>query len=331
MIRRRSLLAASLAATPLAHPALAQGEAQGSGGWPSRPVRVIVPWPPGGSTDVMTRLLSEQLAQRLGQPFVVENRPGASGNIGMDAVAKAAPDGYTMGPATVANLAINQYAYARMPHDPERDLAPVALTWEMPNVAVVAPQHVPARTLQEFIAWAKAKRGGITYGSPGVGTTPHLSGALLAQRAGYEATHVPYRGAAHIIPTLLSGDLNFALDNLASYVPVIQEGRLRALAVTSAERWPTLPEVPTMAEAGVPDFTVTSWCAIAFPGGVPRPVIDRLNAAIRAVTEEPAFRQRLLQVGAKALWSTPEAAADHAARQRPIWRDLVQLTGARIE
>ena len=131
--------------------------------------------------------------------------------------------------------------------------------------------------------------------------------------------------------TLLSGDLNFALDNLASYVPVIQEGRIRALAVTSAERWPTLPEVPTMAEAGVADFVVTSWCTIAYPAGVPRPIMDRLNAAIRQVAEEPGFQQRFLQVGARALWSTPEAAAEQAARQRPMWRDLVQLTGARIE
>ena len=328
MLRRRSLFtAATLAAAPLARPALAQG----GGAWPDRPVRVLVPWPPGGSTDVLTRLMSEQLSQRLGQPFVVENRPGASGNIGMDAIAKAAPDGYTLGPATIANLSINQFAYKNMGHDPERDLVPVALTWEMPNVAVVSPQHVPVQDLQGFVAWAKAKRGGITYGSPGVTTTAHLSGALLAQRAGFEASHVPYRGAAQVIPTLLSGDLNFAIDNLASYLPVIQEGRLRGLAVTSAERWPTLPQVPTMAEAGVPDFVVTSWCTLAFPAGVPRPIVDRLNAAIRQASAEPSVQQRFQQVGAKVLWSTPEDAAAHAARQRPMWRDLVQLTGARIE
>jgi tripartite-type tricarboxylate transporter receptor subunit TctC len=331
MLRRRSLFttAATLAATapPFARPALAQG----AGAWPDRPVRVLVPWPPGGSTDVLTRLMCEQLSQRLGQPFVVENRPGASGNIGMDAIAKAAPDGYTLGPATIANLSINQFAYKSMGHDPERDLLPVALTWEMPNVAVVSPQHVPVQDLQGFVSWAKAKRGGITYGSPGVTTTAHLSGALLAQRAGFEASHVPYRGAAQVIPTLLSGDLNFALDNLASYLPVIQEGRLRGLAVTSAERWPTLPAIPTMAEAGMPDFVVTSWCTLCFPAGVPRPVVDRLNAAIRQVSAEPAVQGRYQQVGAKLLWSTPEDAAAHAAKERPRWRDMVQLTGARIE
>ena len=329
MLRRRLLTAATLAAAPtLARPALAQGA---GGAWPDKPVRVLVPWPPGGSTDVLTRIVCEQLAQRLGQPFVVENRPGASGNIGMDAIAKAAPDGYTLGPATIANLSINQFAYKNMGHDPERDLLPVALTWEMPNVAVVSAQHVPVQDLQGFIAWAKNKRGGITYGSPGVTTTAHLSGALLAQRAGFEATHAPYRGAAHLIPTMLSGDLNFAIDNLASYLPTVQEGRLRALAVTSAERWPSLPNVPTMAEAGVPDFVVTSWCTLAFPAGVPRPIVDRLNAAIRQVAAEPAMQARVQQVGAKVLWSTPEDAAAYAAKQRPMWRDLVQLTGARIE
>jgi len=330
LLRRRHLVTAATlaaAASPLARPALAQG----AGSWPDKPVRVLVPWPPGGSTDVLTRLMCEQLSQRLGQPFVVENRPGASGNIGMDAIAKSAPDGYTLGPATVANTSINQFAYRSMGHNPERDLLLVALTWEMPNVAVVSPQHVPVEDLKGFIAWAKAKRGGVTYGSPGVGTTPHLSGALLAQRAGYEGIHAPYRGAAHIIPTLLSGDLNFALDNLASYLPVIQEGRLRGLAVTSAERWPTLPNVPTMAEAGIPDFVVTSWCTLAFPAGVPRPIVDKLNAAIRQVAAEPSVQGRYQQVGAKVLWSTPEDAAAYAAKQRPMWRDLVQLTGARIE
>ena len=326
-LTRRTLLQLAAASTAAASLPRAAGAAD----FPTKPVTLICPWPPGGSTDVLTRLMSEQLSQRLGQPFVVENRPGASGNIGMDAIAKAAPDGYTLGPATVANASINQCAYRNMGHDPERDLLLVALTWEMPNVAVVSPQHVPVEDLKGFIAWAKAKRGGITYGSPGVGTTPHLSGALLAQRAGYEATHAPYRGAAHLIPTMLSGDLNFAIDNLASYLPNIQEGRLRGLAVTSAERWPSLPNVPTMAEAGIPDFVVTSWCTLAFPAGVPRPIVDRLNAAIRQVAAEPSVQGRFQQVGAKVLWSTPEDAAAHAAKQRPMWRELVQLTGARIE
>lgn len=326
-LTRRGLLGTALAA-PLATPALVQ--AQGAA-WPTRPVRVIVPWPPGGSTDVLARLLCEQMQSKLGQPFVVENRPGAGGNIGADAIAKSAPDGYTMGPVTVGGWSINQYLYARLPYDPERDITPISMHWELPNVLVVPAQHVPATSLQEFVTWAKAKRGGVSYGSPGVGTTPHLSGAMLTNRLNIEAVHVPFRGAAQTIPAMLSGDVNFALDNLASYVPVIQEGRMRALAVTSAERWPTLPDVPTMAEAGVPDFVVTSWCAMAFPAGVPQPITDRAAAAMRESAQDQAVQERFLRTGARAVWSTPQEAAARAARERPMWREVVRISGARLE
>jgi tripartite-type tricarboxylate transporter receptor subunit TctC len=323
MTTRRALLAAPLLAAPSL--ALAQGE------WPQRPVRIIVPWPPGGSTDVLARLLAERMQALLGQPFVVENRPGAGGNIGADAIAKSAPDGHTMGPVTVGGWSINQYLYARLPYDPERDIQPISMHWELPNVLVVPAAHVPATTLAEFIAWARARRGGLAFGSPGVGTTPHLSGAMFTSRLSIDGTHVPFRGAAQTIPAMLSGDVHFALDNLASYVPVIQEGRMRALAVTSAERWPTLPEVPTMAEAGVADFVVTSWCAMAFPAGVPAPIVARANAAMRTAAAEPAFQQRFLSAGARALWSTPEDAASRAARERPMWREVVRVSGARLE
>jgi len=297
----------------------------------SRPVRVIVPWPPGGSTDVLARFLAEQMSQRLGQPFVIENRAGAGGNIGADAIAKSAPDGYTMGPVTVGGWSINQFLYARLPYDPERDILPISMHWELPNVLVVSAAHVPATTVQEFIAWARARPGGVSYGTPGVGTTPHLSGAMFTSRLNIEGVHVPFRGAAQTIPAMLSGDVNFALDNLASYVPVIQEGRMRALAVTSAERWPTLPNVPTMAEAGVPDFVVTSWCAMAFPAGVPRLIMERAAAVIREVSDTSLMQDRFLRAGARAIWSTPEEAAARAARERPMWREVVRLSGARLE
>jgi len=328
MIARRTLLGTALAlplVLPLAAPALAQPA------WPSRPVRVIVPWPPGGSTDVLARFLAEQMSQRLGQPFVIENRAGAGGNIGADAIAKSAPDGYTMGPVTVGGWSINQFLYARLPYDPERDILPISMHWELPNVLVVSAAHVPATTVQEFIAWARARPGGVSYGTPGVGTTPHLSGAMFTSRLNIEGVHVPFRGAAQTIPAMLSGDVNFALDNLASYVPVIQEGRMRALAVTSAERWPTLPNVPTMAEAGVPDFVVTSWCAMAFPAGVPRLIVERAAAVIREVSDTPLMQDRFLRAGARAIWSTPEEAAARAARERPMWREVVRLSGARLE
>ncbi|WP_270938625.1 Bug family tripartite tricarboxylate transporter substrate binding protein [Falsiroseomonas oryzae] len=322
-VTRRTLLAAGAAS--LATPAIAQAP------WPNRPVRVIVPWPPGGSTDVLARILAEQKQQKLGQSFVLENRPGAGGNIGADALAKSAPDGYTMAPLTLGAWHINQFLYTRLPYDPQRDFQPISMHWELPNVVVVSAQHNPSTSLQQFIAWAKAQRQGISYGSPGVGTTAHLSGALFTSRLGIDGTHVPFRGAAQIIPAMLAGDLNVAIDNLASYVPVIQEGRARALAVTGAERWPTLPDVPTMAEAGVPDFVVTSWCAMAFPAGVPRPIVERASAVIREISSEPAMQDRFLRTGARAVSSTPEAVTERVARERPMWQEVVRISGARLD
>jgi tripartite-type tricarboxylate transporter receptor subunit TctC len=326
-IRRRTLLLAAAGAAALARPALAQGA---GASWPERTVRVIVPWPPAGSTDVLVRLYAERLQAALGQNFVVENRPGAGGNIGIDAVAKSQPDGHTMGIAAVAHFSINPYLYARLPYDP-KDLMPVGVAWELPNVAVVPAQHNPSKTLAEFIAWAKARPGGITYGSPGVGTTPHLSGALFATRAGFEATHVPFRGAAQAIPVMLKGELDFALDNLASYVPVLQEGKMRALAVTSAARFPTMPEVPTMAEAGIADFVVTSWQTFVFPAGTPAAAVRKLNAALKTISEDPAMQKRFLDVGAAMAWSTPEEARARAEREKPMWQEAVRISGARVE
>ncbi|TCZ53189.1 Bug family tripartite tricarboxylate transporter substrate binding protein [Roseicella aquatilis] len=328
MVHRRTLLlGAPLAAASLAAPALAQS----AGDWPNRPVRVIVPWPPGGSTDVLARLLSEQLSAKLGQSFVLENRPGASGNIGMEAIAKAAPDGYTQGPATIANLSVAQFLYAKLPFDPERDFSLVSLHWELPNVVVAPAQFTPPDNLQDFIGWLKSRRNGASYGSPGVGTTAHLSGALFCDRQKIDGQHVPFRGAAQIIPAMLSGDLTFAIDNLASYIPVIAEGRMKAYAVTSPERWPTLPNIPTMAQAGVPDFVITSWCAWVGPAGMPRPIVDKVNAAMKEVAADPAMQQRFLQTGARCRWSTPEEAAAHAARQRPMLAEMVKISGARME
>ncbi|MFC3123682.1 Bug family tripartite tricarboxylate transporter substrate binding protein [Pseudoroseomonas globiformis] len=327
MIRRRSLIGSAALATawPLARPSVALAQ----GGWPERTIRLVVPYPPGGSTDVVTRLYAERMGALLGQPVVIENKPGASGNIGADAVAKAAPDGYTIGVANVSGLAINPFLFESMPFDPVRDLAMLGMTYEMPNVAVVPAARSKATTLQDFIAWARTKPGGPTYGSTGIGQTTHLSGALLFGRTGIEATHVPYRGAAQTIPALLAGDVDFTIDNLASYVPLIRDGQMRALAVTSAQRWPTLPEVPTMAEAGLPDFVVTVWGTFIAPAATPRPVVERLNTAMRQVAADPAFARRVLESGATVLSSSPEEAAARAERERPMWRDLVQSSGAR--
>ena len=326
LINRRTLMVGTLATATVAATAVS---AQTN--WPDRPVRIIVPYPAGGSADVLARLYAEGLKERLGQPFIIENRPGAGGNIGIDMVAKSPADGYVVGSATIGQFSINQFLYARMPFDPERDIVPVSLSYELPNVAVVASQHVPAKTLQEFITWVKARPSGVTYGSPGIGTSPHLSAALFTTRTGIKAVHVPFRGAAQTIPAMLAGDVTFAIDNLASYISVIEGGQMRALAVTSAERWPTLPNVPTMAEAGIPNFVVTSWAAFVVPNGTPRPVIDKLSATIKAIAAEPAMKARFLTAGARILSSTPEAALAHAAKERERWREAVRISGAKAQ
>ena len=323
MLSRRALLGSATAA--LAAPALAQPS------YPDRPVRLVCPYPAGGATDVLTRILADGMRERLRQPVVVENRSGAGGNIGVDVVAKSAPDGYVLGTAPVGNFIINPFLYRSMPYDPMRDLTPVSLAFEVPNVAVVSEKFVPARSMKDFLAWAKAKPGGVVYGTSGVGTSAHLCSELLFKRAGVACTHVPFRSAAQVIPAMLSGDVDFAIDNLASYAGVIQQGQMIALGMTTAERWPTMPQVPTMAEAGVPDFVVTAWSALIGPAGLPMPVQDRLSAAVQSVAADPAIRQRFLVAGGQALASTPTDARERMDRERPMWKEMVELSGARME
>ena len=318
---RRTFLRTAVAASLL----IAAG-ARGQTAWPDRAVKIVVPYPPGGSTDVLARILAERLNQMFNQPFVIENRAGAGGNIGIGTVTSSAPDGYTIGAATIGHFAINQFLYKNMPYDPERDMIPASMTWELPNVFVVANEHVPAKSVSEFIAWAKQK-GKLSFGSPGVGTSPHLSGVLFAKRAGLDAVHVPFRGAAQTIPAMLSGNVDFAIDNLASYIGQIQSGKMRALAVTSAKRWPTLPDVPTMGEAGVKDFVVTSWAAFVLPAATPRPIVDKLSGAMKQIAADAAMQKRFQVAGARILSSTPEEAIAFANKERAMWKDVVALSG----
>jgi tripartite-type tricarboxylate transporter receptor subunit TctC len=214
-----------------------------------------------------------------------------------------------------------------MPFNAEKDLVAPSLVYELPNVAVVAAKHVTATTLQEFVAWAKARPAGITIGSPGPGTTPHLSGVLFAARTGINAVHVPFRGAAQTIPAMLAGDVNFAVDNLASYVGQIESGQMRALAVTSAQRWPTLPNVPTMAEAGVKDFVVTSWAAYAMPAATPQDIVNKLSATHKEIASNEAMQKRFLAAGGRILHSTPAEAKAFAAKETQMWQEVVRLAG----
>jgi tripartite-type tricarboxylate transporter receptor subunit TctC len=325
MSTRRLILTSGLFAPALLSTARAQSD------WPNRPVRVIVPWPPGGSTDVLCRLLCERLQNRLGQSFVIENRPGAGGNIGAEALAKSTPDGYTMSPLTLGVWSIANFLYSRLPFDWDKDFQPISMHWELPNVFVAPAASVPPTTAQEFVTWARARRNGVSFGSPGVGTTAQLCGALFCNRLQVDGQHVPFRGAAQIIPAMLAGDLTFAIDNLASYVPVVQEGRMRAYAVTSAERHPALPNVPTMAEAGIPDFQVSSWCAMAFPAGVPRPIVDKASQVMQEIANDPEVKARFLRTGAQAIGSPPEGVMQRALRERPMWQEMVRIAGARLD
>jgi len=325
MQTRRRFLTSGVAAGVL----VATG-ARAQSNWPDHTVRIIVPYPAGGSTDVLSRILAERLKEMFGQPFVIENRPGAGGNIGIAAVTGSPPDGYNIGAATIGQFAINQYLYSKMPYDPERDMIPASLTWELPNVFVVATDHVPAKTLAEFLAWAKQK-GRVSFGSPGVGTSPHLSGVLFAKRTGLDAVHVPFRGAAQTIPAMLAGDVNFALDNLTSYLSTIESGKMRALAVTSAQRWPTMPDVPTMAEAGLKDFVVASWAAFVLPAGTSRAIVDKIANAMKQIAVDTDIQKRFMVAGARILSSTPEEALAFAAKERAMWKDVVAASGAKAD
>ena len=298
--------------------------------WPDKQVRIIMPFPAGGASDVLTRILAEQLSTRLGQVFVVDNRTGAGGNIGMEAGTKAAPDGYTLISATIGTLTINQFLFKSLPYDPERGFVLASTFWANCNIVMVAPQH-PSKTLKEFIAWGKAQPKGITYGSSGVGTTPHLAGELFRLRTGVPATHVPARGAPQTIPMLLSGALDTSIDNIASYAALLSSGQMRGLATTCAERWPTFPDIPTMAESGVPDFVITSWGAMAAPAGTPAAIVEKLSRTMAEIAADPAVQKRFLTAGARITASTPQETVDFAVRERKKWSELVRIAGARAD
>jgi tripartite-type tricarboxylate transporter receptor subunit TctC len=324
MIQRRILLA--VMAAGVAAPRLARAQAR-----PTRPLRLVVAYPPGGAVDLAGRLIADALGERLGQPVVVENRTGGGGTIGTAAVAHAEADGYTLGASAVNSLSINQYLYRDLPYVPEKDLIPVSLGWEAPLVVVVPTDHVPAKTMAEFVAWAKQRRDGIAFGSSGIGTTVHLSGEMLCRRTGIQGIHVPFRGGSDALTSMLRGDTQLTVDNLPTALSNLRGGKLRALAVTSAERSPDLPDVPTMAEAGIPDFVVTSWGAITVPAGTPDAVVNRLSTAMREVAADPAVQQRFRPTGNKPLGTTPQEAAARAARERPMWEQLVRVSGATLD
>ena len=295
--------------------------------WPERPVRLIVPFPPGGSNDIIARFLAEALRDRLGQPFLVENRSGAGGNIGADIVAKATPDGHTMLISAPPAFAINEHLYRSMPFSPERDLMPVALVASVP-IALMVPAESPAHSLTELIAMARREPGRLTFGSSSIGGTNHLAGELLKNLAGIDIVHVPYRGAAPAMTDLIAGRLQLYFDNMPGVLPQVREGRVRALAVAGAERAAALPELPTMAEAGLPGFEASSWFGMAAPAGTPPALIARINAAVLAALADPLLRERLAGAGADPGRLDAQGFTRFVAAERARWGHVVRASGA---
>lgn len=328
---RRTLLGAL---PLLAAPSLLPVRPAAAASWPDRPIRLIVPFQAGGATDVTARVIAEQLGGLLGQPVVIDNRAGAGGNLGADAVAKAEPDGHTLLMATIGTASINQYLYQKLPYDAQKDLAPIALVNEVAN-GIIVDARVPAQSLAELVALAKGDPGGMNYGTPGNGTSGHLCGELLKSRAGIDLQHVPYRGTGAVIPELLAGRLQVAVDNLPAYLPHLASGALRLLAVTSKERWFTAPETPTVAEAGatlgLKGFEAVAWFGLQAPAKVPRPVIDAVaGATLRALAEAPV-QAKLREIGSAPRPMGPEEFGRFIASENAKWAEVVRISGARLE
>jgi tripartite-type tricarboxylate transporter receptor subunit TctC len=323
-ITRRAVLA-GLAALPA--PAVL---AQGAAAWPARPVRIVVPFPPGGLVDVLARTVSAPLAQAFGQPFVVENRAGAGGNIGADAVAKSAPDGHTLLAASLGPLAVNQYIYAAMPYDTDTAFAPVVLLATTPKVLCVA-QGRPWRDLPALLREARARPRQLTAGSAGAGSSLHLALELLKGAAGVEIEHVPYRGAAPAVTDLVAGNIDLLIDNLPNILGQIRGGAVRALATPSAARLAQLPEVPTMAEAGVPDFVFGTAFGMAAPAGTPPEILRRVAAAVTEALRDPAVGGRLAEQGTVLGGGTPEDFARMIAREKSTLEPVIRRANIRAE
>jgi tripartite-type tricarboxylate transporter receptor subunit TctC len=299
--------------------------------YPNHPVRIVVPFPAGGTTDILARAVAQKLTETLGQSFVVENRAGAGGNIGADLVAKSPPDGYTMLMGTVGTHAINPSLYEKMPYDHVKDFVPVVLVAGVPNVLVVNPS-VPAKSVQELIAYAKANPGKLNFASSGSGTSIHLSGELFKTMTGVQIQHVPYKGSAPALADLMGGQVQLMFDNLPSALPLIKAGKLRALGVTSLQRASALPDVPTVAESGLPGFEASSWFGLLAPAGTPKDVVAKINGDVAKWLATPEAKEKLAAQGAiVASGLTPEAFSRHIASETTKWQKVVKESGAKVE
>ncbi|HEY5292310.1 MAG TPA: tripartite tricarboxylate transporter substrate binding protein [Burkholderiales bacterium] len=305
-----------------AFPALAE--------YPDKPVKIIVPYPPGGTTDILARVIAQRLSERLKQSFVVENRGGASGAIGTQAVAKSPADGYTLCMGTIGTHGINSALFKNLPYDAVKDFAPITIVGITPNVLTVHPS-VPAKNLQELLALARAKPGTLNFGSTSPGGSPHMAGELFKTMANIDIAHIPYKGAGPMLIDLVGGQIQMGFDNMPSSIGHIRSGKLRAIAVTTTKRWPGAPDVPTMAESGLPGYEVSAWFGLLAPAGTPRPVVDLLYKNISDILKQPDMVKQLFELGAEPGGNTPEAFARYIAADVEKWTRVVAATGVKVE
>ena len=324
-LRRAARLLFALAALSTAAGAAAQGA------YPNRPITIVVGFSAGGTTDIIARLLSDELRKGLGQPIIIENKPGAGGNIGADAVAKAKPDGYTLLMGSVGPLAINASLYKHMPYDNLKDLTPVTLVAHVPNMLVVNPRTVPAQTFQEFVALVKAQPGKFFYASTGSGTSSHLSGVLLNQLAGLDLTHVPYKGAVALNDVLSGEQVQCMFATIPSAIQLVRSGKLRALAVTSLHRSGGVPNVPTIAESGYPGFDASSWFGLVGPAGLPHEVALKVQAEVARILKDPVMRDKFIQQGADPIGNTPEEFGQYMRDETAKWAKVVKASGSKAD
>ncbi len=296
--------------------------------YPARPIKMVVTFPTGGAPDILARIFAERA--QLGQQVVVENKPGAGGNIGADSVAKAAPDGYTLVMATVGTHSINGALYAKMPYDMVKDFAPVSLLASTPNLLVINTS-LPVKSVPELVTYMKANPNKLSFGSPGIGTSVHVSGELFKNLTATEMTHVPYKGRQMAIPDLVGGSIQLMFDNMPSALPMVREGKLRALGQTGSKRSPAAPDIPTVAEQGITGFEATSWFAVFAPAGTPKEVVAKLNAEVLRVFRLPDIQERLKTLGLDAILSSPEELTNYQSNEIRKWAKVVKDSGAKAE
>ena len=324
-MQRRSILLGACAAALAHQPVLAQ-----TAGYPTKPVRIVVPYPPGGTTDLLARLVAARLGEKLGQNFTVDNRAGASGAIGSQLVAKAPPDGYTLVMATISSHGINSALNKALPYDPVADFAPVTVVASTPNVITVNAD-MPAKTLSELLAMARAKPDALSFGSTSPGGSPHMSMELLKMMAGVSMVHIPYKGAGPMLTDLIGGQIPVGVDNLPSSMAHIRSGKIRALAVTTARRWPGAPEIPTVAEAGVPRYEASAWFGLLAPAGTPKPIVDLLQRTVAEIVRRPEVVQQMLAMGAEPVANTPEVFGQQIAAEIDKWKKVAAATGVKAD